>query len=73
MNEKIDHVFSNLSHDLKNDFISIRAAAGSIKKNISSSDIIEKKVVAINQILDQAIMRLDATRLKIESLESGVK
>ncbi|MCD6047071.1 MAG: hypothetical protein K0S08_718 [Gammaproteobacteria bacterium] len=65
-----DLLLSHLSHDLKNDFISIRAAAGSIKKNIGEQEVIEKKVVMINQLLDQAIARLDAARVSVKANES---
>jgi len=78
MDEKTtrEDLLSHLSHDLKNNFISIRAAAGSIKKNALSPEIIETKVLLINQALNEAIMCLDAacaSLLKIESDKSGVK
>lgn len=61
MNEltKITEIFSKLSHDLKNDFVIIRAAAGSIKKQSSQSAIIDQKIETINNTLNTANHRLE--------------
>lgn len=62
MNSAIDDLFAKLAHDLKNDFIIIRAAAGSIKKNSDMPEIIDKKVELINHTLNQAIDKLEKTK-----------
>ena len=61
MNElmKFTDIFSKLSHDLKNDFVIIRAAAGSIKKQFPQSDIIDKKIETINNTLNIAVQHLE--------------
>jgi hypothetical protein len=55
-------IFSKLSHDLKNDFIIIRALAGNIKKQSPQSDTINKKIEDINNVLNTASQRLDTVR-----------
>lgn len=56
---KVADIFSKLSHDLKNDFVVIRALAGSIKKQSPQSEIIDKKIEAINNTLNTATKRLE--------------
>lgn len=55
-------IFSKLSHDLKNDFVVIRALAGSIKKQSPQPDVIDKKIEDINNVLNIASQRLDTVR-----------
>lgn len=57
----IGHIFSKLSHDLRNDFAIIRAVAGNIKKKFPPSEIIDEKIETINESLNQAIKRLEIT------------
>lgn len=64
MNKEINvtNIISTLSHELKNDFILIRAAAGSIKRNLEQPEVIKNKIETINNTLDQAIKHLEATQ-----------
>lgn len=68
---EVKDVFSKLSHGLKNDFVLIRAALGGVRKHASPSEIIEEKIVVINNALDQAIARLDVVHSLLLSLGSN--
>jgi signal transduction histidine kinase len=60
--DKYHIALSQLTHDLKNKFITIRAASGSIKKNLSpivETDVIEKNLSSINKMLDYATRHLE--------------
>lgn len=59
---KTTDIFSKFSHDLKNDFVIIRALAGSIKKQSPQSEIIDKKIDDINNTLNTAAQRLETVR-----------
>jgi nitrogen-specific signal transduction histidine kinase len=62
---------SQLTHDLKNNFVTIRAAAGSIKKNLSSveANAIEKNLSSINKMLDYATLHLEMIKTVSGSVE----
>lgn len=60
--ENFTEAFSKLSHDLKNDFVIIRALAGSIKKQFQKSEIVDKKIESINDTLNTAAQRLESAR-----------
>lgn len=70
MNKSVKDIFSKLSHDLKNDFVIIRAAAGSIKKQVPQSDIIDKKTETINITLDTASQRLETAYALLKGLSN---
>lgn len=59
MSDVTTDIFSKLSHDLKNDFVIIRAALGSIKKQLSQSSMIDQKIAVITNVLNTATQRLE--------------
>ena len=68
--------FLQLSHDLKNNLVAIRASAGNIKQSIHSSDsmskqnIIDKSLAAIDKKINDSLTHLNMVTL-ISSLETN--
>lgn len=56
-----------LIHDLTNDLVVVRAAIGSIKKNITPTDLLETKFQTINEALWKIAKRCETMRSKSNS------
>jgi hypothetical protein len=77
-NEKItnsfqfDDALSQLSHDIKNNFIAIRSIIGNLKKNLShmEKDAIDIKLKNINKIIDYATVHIEMTRTLFSPIEN---
>lgn len=70
---KIDTVLLRLFHDLRNNFIAIRAASGSIKNSLSHEQLntsIEKSLSIINKMVDQSMVRLELSKIFSEKVQN---
>jgi signal transduction histidine kinase len=69
-NFQIDIVLSQLSHDIKNNFIAIRSLTGNIRNNLSNleQDAIHSKLKSIDKMLDYAIAHVELTRMRFSTI-----